>query len=84
MRAQLAEALGAHAAQDDEALLEAVHRLKNTAGDIGATRLHGAAAMWEKAIKAGGVPGQGMAGLEQAGREAVAAAEDLQDRGTQA
>jgi CheY-like chemotaxis protein len=84
VRAQLADALGAHAAQDDEALLEAVHRLKNTAGDIGATRLYGAAAMWEQALKAGGVPGQGMVALEQACREAVAAAEDIQDRGTQA
>ncbi|TVR59858.1 MAG: PAS domain S-box protein [Candidatus Competibacteraceae bacterium] len=80
VREQLALALQALDAQDGEALLDAAHRLKNTAGDIGAPRLHGEAAALENALKRGSFPAQGIGALERAGREAVAAAEQLPER----
>ena len=79
-REQLEQALQAQTGNDHEALLNAVHRLKNTAGDIGAPRLHSAAAILEAALKRGEFPQEGIGALEQTGREAVAAVEQWQAR----
>ena len=76
-RNQLQQALNAHQIQNNEALLDAVHRLKNTAGDIGAMRLHAVASALEQDLKHSTSPSVGIDLLEQHCREAVAAAERL-------
>ncbi len=79
-RDQLQQARRAHQAKDGEALLDAAHRLKNTAGDIGATRLHAAASIMEQDLKRDTFPVAGIDRLEQSGQEAMDAAEQLLDR----
>ena len=69
--------LNAHQIQNNEALLDAVHRLKNTAGDIGAMRLHAVASALEQDLKHSTSSSVGIDLLEQHCREAVAAAERL-------
>ncbi|MDS4026773.1 MAG: Hpt domain-containing protein, partial [Candidatus Contendobacter sp.] len=79
-RDQLQQAQRAHRTKDGDALLDAAHRLKNTAGDIGATRLHATASTLEQDLKRGAFPATGIDRLEQSCREAIAAAAQLQDR----
>ena len=83
-RDQLQQARRAHQAKDGEALLDAAHRLKNTGGDIGATRLHVAASTLEQDLKRDGFPVADIDRLEQTCQEAVAAAEQLLAREHQA
>ena len=78
-RQQLQQAQGAYRAKDSEALLNVVHRLKNTAGDIGATNLHVAASTLEQELKRGVFPVAGIDRLEQTCQEAAIAAERLLD-----
>jgi two-component system sensor histidine kinase/response regulator len=73
------QALRAWAGKDSEALLDAVHRLKNTAGDIGAPRLRDAAATLENKLKRGAFPVEGIDALERACRDAVIEVEQLPD-----
>ena len=83
-RDQLQQARRAHQTKDGEALLDAAHRLKNTGGDIGATRLHVAASTLEQDLKRDGFPVADIDRLEQTCQEAVAAAEQLLAREHQA
>ena len=83
-RDQLQQARCAHQAKDSEALLNVVHRLKNTGGDIGATNLHAVAATLEQDLKRGVFPVGGIDRLEQTCQEAAIAAERLLDEEHQA
>ena len=84
VRDQLQQAWCAHQAKDSEALLNVVHRLKNTGGDIGATNLHAVAATLEQDLKRGVFPVGGIDRLEQTCQEAAIAAERLLDEEHQA
>ena len=83
-RDQLQQARCAHQTKDSEALLNVVHRLKNTGGDIGATNLHAVAATLEQDLKRGVFPVGGIDRLEQTCQEAAIAAERLLDEEHQA
>jgi CheY-like chemotaxis protein len=58
---------------DPELLLDAVHRIKNTAGDVGATRLHEMAAGIERLLVDGGSTAADLARLDAEARATAVA-----------
>jgi len=71
---QLQQAQAARASSNRERLLDAVHSLKNTAGDIGAAHLHAVATTLETRLKQGEFPSGDLATLDTVARAAMAAA----------
>ena len=71
MRSQVKALQLAHQAGDLAAGREVVHRLKNTAGDVGANRLHALASDLEKAFVKGAIPTEPLGQLGSVSEEAI-------------
>ena len=71
IRTQVNALLAAHQSGDLAVGREIVHRLKNTAGDVGANRLHALASDLEKAFVTGAVPAEPFALLGLVSEEAL-------------
>jgi HPt (histidine-containing phosphotransfer) domain-containing protein len=80
VRSQLARIREEGRAGDRDTAFEAVHSLKNTAGDLGARSLHLAAQAMERSMRSGGDWQQLVPELEAIGQLAIEAAQTISER----